>query len=67
MVEGGKPPAYEMKREDGQIVQLLTCARMKDTEEPERRAYDMQQVKLTDEEGEETSLLAVRKFLRDVT
>ncbi|MBA8871186.1 MULTISPECIES: hypothetical protein [Pantoea] len=37
---------------------------MKDTES---RAYDMQQVKLTDEEGDDSASLAVRKFLRNVT
>ncbi|MEN4610963.1 MULTISPECIES: hypothetical protein [Pantoea] len=37
---------------------------MKDTES---RAYDMQQVKLTDEEGDDSASLAVRKFLGDVT
>lgn len=34
MVAGGKPPAFQMQGEGGLIVQILTCIRMKDTEEP---------------------------------
>ncbi|MFW0700777.1 hypothetical protein [Pantoea sp. R13S299] len=64
MVAGGKPPAFQMQGEGGLIVQILTCIRMKI---PKSRAFDMQQIKLTDEESEETPWLAVRKFLRDVT
>ena len=41
--------------------------RVKDAEEPKRRAYDLQPVKLfTDEEGEEIYSLAVRDVARDV-
>jgi len=32
MVAGGKPPAFQMQ--GGQVVQILTGIRMKDTEEP---------------------------------
>ena len=53
-----------MQGEGGQVVRILTDIRMKDTES---RAYDMQQVKLTDEEGDDSASLAVRKFLRNVT
>ncbi|MEN4532967.1 hypothetical protein ABEH01_03505 [Pantoea agglomerans] len=53
-----------MQGEGGQVVRILTDIRMKDTES---RAYDMQQVKLTDEEGDDSASLAVRKFLGDVT
>lgn len=39
---------------------------MKDVEEPKRRAYDLQPVKLfTDEEGEEIHSLAVRDVARE--
>ena len=64
MEAGGKPPAFQMRGEVGQAVRILTGIRMKDTES---RAYDMQQVKLTDEEGDDSASLAVRKFLRNVT
>ncbi|MBO0638386.1 hypothetical protein [Pantoea agglomerans] len=53
-----------MQGEGGQVVRILTDISMKDTES---RAYDMQQVKLTDEEGDDSASLAVRKFLGDVT
>ncbi|MEN4709921.1 hypothetical protein [Pantoea agglomerans] len=53
-----------MQGEGGQVVRILTDISMKDTES---RAYDMQQVKLTDEEGGDSASLAVRKFLGDVT
>ncbi|ERM10761.1 hypothetical protein L584_10800 [Pantoea agglomerans Tx10] len=64
MEAGGKSPAFQMQGEGGQVVRILTDIRMKDTES---RAYDMQQVKLTDEEGDDSASLAVRKFLRNVT
>lgn len=34
IVAGGKPSAFQMQGEGGQVVQILTCIRMKDTEEP---------------------------------
>jgi hypothetical protein len=34
MVAGGKPSAFQMQGEGGLIVQILTCIRIKDTEEP---------------------------------
>lgn len=56
-----------MKREGEQIALILACTKMKDAEEPKRRAYDLQPVKLfTDEEGEEIHSLAVRDVARDV-
>ncbi|WP_187143667.1 hypothetical protein [Pantoea sp. FDAARGOS_194] len=39
---------------------------MKDAEEPKRRAYDLQPVKIfTDEEGEESHSLVVRDVARE--
>lgn len=47
---------------------VLACTKMKDADEPKRRAYDLQPVKpFTDEEGEEIHSLAVRDVSRDVT
>jgi len=33
MEAGGKPPAFQMQGEGGQVVRILTGIRMKDTEE----------------------------------
>lgn len=33
MVAGGKSPAFQMQGEGGQVVRILTCTRIKDTEE----------------------------------
>ncbi|WP_081316024.1 helicase RepA family protein [Pantoea dispersa] len=59
---------FQVKREDENIALILSCTKMKDAEEPKRRAYDLQPVRLfTDEEGEEIHSLAVRDVSRDVT
>ncbi|MEB5838466.1 helicase RepA family protein [Pantoea dispersa] len=58
---------FQVRREDENIALILTCTKMKDAEEPKRRAYDLQPVRLfTDEEGEEIHSLAVRDVARDV-
>lgn len=52
--------------EVGQIALILTCTKMKDAEEPKRRAYDLQPVKIfTDEEGGESHSLVVRDVARE--
>ncbi|MHB2095870.1 helicase RepA family protein [Pantoea dispersa] len=57
---------FQVKREDENIALILSCTKMKDAEEPKRRAYDLQPVRLfTDEEGEEIHSLAVRDVARE--
>ncbi|MEB5973498.1 helicase RepA family protein [Pantoea dispersa] len=57
---------FQVKREDENIALILSCTKMKDAEEPKRRAYDLQPVRLfTDEEGEEIHSLAVQDVARE--
>ncbi|PEI05881.1 hypothetical protein CRM79_01015 [Pantoea agglomerans] len=58
---------FQVKREGEQTAFILTRTKMKDAEEPKRRAYDLQPVKLfTDEEGKEIHSLALRDVAREV-
>ncbi|WP_288443368.1 hypothetical protein [uncultured Pantoea sp.] len=56
-----------MKREGENIALILTCTKMEGAEEPKRRAYNLQPVRLyTDQEGEEIHSLALQDVARDV-
>jgi len=58
--------SFRMGLDAERIAFILTCTKMMDAEEPKRRAYDLQPVKLfTDEEGEEIHSLAVRDVARE--
>jgi hypothetical protein len=57
---------FNVKREgDGQAL-ILSCTKMKDAEEPERKAYDLRTAELyTDEDGEMVCSLVVRDVPRE--
>lgn len=57
---------YNVKREGEGLALILSCTKMKDAEEPERRAYDLRTVELyTDEDGDMISSLVVRDVPRE--
>jgi hypothetical protein len=52
---------FNVKREGDGKALILTCTKMKDAEEPERKAYDLRTAELyTDEDGELVCSLVVR-------
>ncbi|MBQ5158854.1 DNA primase, partial [Citrobacter freundii] len=51
---------FHVKREGEARALILSCTKMKDSEEPERHAYDLRQVDLyTDDDGDEVASLVV--------
>ena len=57
---------FNVKREDSHHALILNCTKMKDAEEPERKAYDLRPVDLyVDDEGERIGSLVVRDLPRE--
>lgn len=57
---------FNVKREGEAKALILSCTKMKDAEEPERRAYDLREVELyTDEDGEAIGSLVLRDMSRE--
>ncbi|MCM7731644.1 helicase RepA family protein [Enterobacter cloacae complex sp. IR5378] len=58
---------YNVKREGENPALILSCTKMKDAEEPERKAYDLCTAELySDEDGEKICSLVVRDVGREV-
>lgn len=58
---------FHVKREGEARALVLSCTKMKDSEEPERHAYDLRQVDLyTDEDGDNVASLVVIDRPREV-
>ncbi len=57
---------FNVKREGEGLALILSCTKMKDAEEPERKAYDLRTAELyTDEDGEMVCSLVVRALGRE--
>ncbi|HIG8798080.1 TPA: helicase RepA family protein [Raoultella terrigena] len=57
---------FNVKREGEAKALILSCTKMKDAEEPERRAYDLKPVELyVDEDGEAIGSLVLRDMSRE--
>ena len=57
---------FNVKREGEGSALILSCTKMKDSEEPERKAYDLSAVELyADEDGESVCSLVVRDVPRE--